>query len=236
MADDEQGVKDFIERPGEFYGNSASEKLFLHFYKTALANAPQAAQMQQQLYKVFQAQLLSKQQDVPGLSFELLKDISIRKGAESLLYYRTAFEHPLKPGEEKMLYCLGGLMQLSNDIFDVYKDYKDGITTLVTTTKKISELRIYYSAILQMGYKETLRLGYKKNNIKKFFGLISIGIFSRCYVCLQQLEKLEKQTGGIFDLQFYKRKDLICDMDTVANKWSSLKYHLKIMRRKRKFF
>ncbi|MEO6542369.1 MAG: hypothetical protein ABIN74_15310, partial [Ferruginibacter sp.] len=111
-----QGVKDFIEKPELFTGNTASEKLFLDFYKTALANAPQPAHMQQQIYKVFQAQLLSKQQDSPGLSYEIIKDITVRKGAESLFYYRTAFEHPLKKGEEKMLYSLGGLMQLSNDI------------------------------------------------------------------------------------------------------------------------
>lgn len=229
----EQGVKDFIERPDEFTGNSASEKLFLHFYKTALANAPEAAQMQQQLYKVFHAQLLSKQQDVPGLSYELLKDITIRKGAESLLFYRTAFEHPLKPGEEKMLYCLGGLMQLSNDIFDVYKDQKNGVTTLITSAKKISELRVYYSAVLQTGVKAALRLGYPKNNVQRFSGLIFIGIYSRCYVCMDQLEKLEKRTGGVFDVKAYTRKDLICDMDTVANKWQSLRYHIKLSRRKR---
>lgn len=229
----EQDVKNFIEKPEMFTGNSANEKLFLHFYKTALANAPDATQMQQQLYKVFHAQLLSKQQDVPGLSYELLKDITIRKGAESLLYYRTAFEHPLKPGEEKMLYCLGGLMQLSNDIFDVYKDYKNGVTTLITSAKKISELRIYYSTVLQMGVRDALRLGYHKKNVRRFSGLISIGIFSRCYVCMNQLEKLEKRTGGVFDLKAYTRKELICDMDTVTNKWKSLRYHIKLSRRKR---
>ena len=84
----EQGVKDFIEKPEMFNGNTASEKLFLNFYTTALANAPQSTQMQEQIYRVFHAQLLSKQQDKPGLSYEVIKDITIRKGAESLLYYR----------------------------------------------------------------------------------------------------------------------------------------------------
>lgn len=226
----EQGVKDFIEKPEAFAGKSASEKLFLYFYKSALTNAPQAVQMQQQIYKVFQAQLLSKQQDRPGLSYEVLKDITIRKGAESLLYYRTAFEHPVKPGEEKMLYCLGGLMQLSNDIFDVYKDYKNGVTTLITSATTIKELRFYYSAVLQMGVEAALRSGYPKNNVRKFLGLISIGIFSRCYVCLDQLEKLEKKTEAVFHLNAYSRKDLICDMDTVANKWKSLRYYISLSR------
>jgi len=228
----EQGVKDFIEKPEQFPGNTASEKLFLHFYKTALANAPQPAQMQQQIFKVFHAQLLSKQQDVPGLSYEVMKDITIRKGAESLLYYRTAFDHPLKNGEEKMLYCLGGLMQLSNDIFDVYKDREAGVNTLVTTATNTRSLRNYYGAVLKMGKQAALRSGYPKANVEKFIGLLSIGIFSRCFVCLDQLEKNEKKTNGIFDVNAYSRKELICDMDTAANKFRSLRYHLTICKMK----
>jgi hypothetical protein len=224
----EQGVKDFIEKPGQFKGNTASENLFLDFYKTALANAPQPVQMQEQIYKVFYAQLLSRQQDKPGLSYEVIKDITILKGSESLMYYRTAFVHPLRKGEKKMLCCLGGLMQLSNDIFDVYKDLQDGVSTLVTTATNIKELRFHYSALLQIGTEAAYRSGYAKKNIRKFLGLISIGIFSRCFVCLDQLERIEKKSGNVFDLKAYSRKDLICDMDTISNKLKSLRYHIKI--------
>ena len=224
----EAALKDFIEKPELFNGNTASEKLFLYFYKTALANAPQQKQMQQQIYRVYHVQLLSKTQARPGLSYESIKDITLRKGAESLLYYRTAFEHPMKKGEEKMLYCLGGLMQLSNDIFDVYKDHQNGISTLITTAKKIKALRFLYSALLQIGKEAAYRSGYSKKNIKKFLCIISIGIFSRCYVCLDQLEKIEKRSGNVFDPKQYQRKDLICDMDTAVNKCKSLRYHLKI--------
>jgi hypothetical protein len=230
----EEALKDFIERPEHFYGNTASEKLFLHFYKTALANAPGRAVMQQQIYKVFHAQLLSKQQLQPGLSYEVIKDISLRKGAESLLYYRIAFENPLKNREEKMLYCLGGLMQLSNDIFDVYKDHQNGISTLVTTSTKIKELRTLYSALLQIGTGLAYKSGYSKSNVKDFLGIISIGIFSRCYVCLDQLENNEKRSEAVFDPRQYPRKDLVCDMDTVKNKWRSLRYHLKIMKQEKR--
>jgi hypothetical protein len=224
----EEELKDFIERPEHFYGNTASEKLFLHFYKTALANAPDRAKVQQQIMKVFHAQLLSKQQAKQELSYEVLKDITLRKGAESLLYYRTAFGHPFKKGEEKMLYCLGGLMQLSNDIFDVYKDHRNGINTLVTTAKKIKELRFLYSALLRLGTEAAYRSGYAKKNVKQFLGMISVGIFCRCYVCLDQLEKNEKKSDNVFDPKQYQRKDLICDMDTAKNKWRSYLYHLKI--------
>jgi hypothetical protein len=224
----DQGVKDLIERPSDFSGNTASEKLFLHFYKTALSNAPRPAEMQQQIFRVFHAQLLSKQQDQPGLTTDIMKDITIRKGAESLLYYRTAFDHPLKNGEEKMLFALGGLMQLSNDIFDVYKDREAGVNTLVTTAASIKELRTYYGAVLRLGKQAAFRSGYPKANVRKFFALLSIGIFSRCFVCLDQLQKNERKTGGKFDVRAYSRKELICDMDTAGNKLRSLRYHLKI--------
>lgn len=223
-----QEVKDFIERPEAFTGNTGSEKLFLHFYKTALANAPDSALVKHQISRVFQAQLLSKQQDNPGLSYDVIKDISISKGAESLLYYRTVFEHPLTDREEKMLYSLGGLMQVSNDIFDVYKDYKNGVHTLVTTTSKINNLRVYYHAVLRLGIDAAFRSGYPNIYVRKFLGILSIGIFSRCLVCLDQLEKNEKKSDGVFDPARYSRKDLICDMDTAGNKLRSLKYHLKI--------
>lgn len=226
----EQGVKDFIEMPEKFSGNSASEKLFLSFYKTALANAPAPGLMKDQLYKVFHAQLLSKQQDRPGLSQEVIKDITIRKGAESLLYYRTAFEHPIQKAEEKMLYSLGGLMQLSNDIFDVYNDHQSGVNTMITTATKIKDLRLQYTALLQIGKDAAFKSGYSKKNVRKFLGMLYIGIFSRCYVCLDQMQKIEKRTAGIFDLTKYSRRDLICDMDTFMNKMSSLKYHLKLSR------
>ncbi len=224
----EQGVKDFIEKPERFTGNTASEKLFLNFYKTALANAPQPVKMQEQIYKVFYAQLLSKQQDKPGLSSEVIKDITIRKGAESLLYYRTAFENHFKYGEEKMLFCLGGLMQLSNDIFDVYKDRESGVSTLVTTATNIKDLRFHYAALLKIGKEAAFKSGYPKKYIRKFIGRITIGIFSRCFVCLDQLEKNQKRTNNVFNLNAYSRKDLICDMDTVGNKFKSLRYLFKL--------
>jgi hypothetical protein len=228
-----QGVKDFIETPGKFTGNTASERLFLDFYKTALTNAPEAAKMQAQIFNVFKAQMLSKQQDAPGLSSEVIQDITVRKGGESLLYYRTAFTHELKPGEEKMLYALGGLMQLSNDIFDVYKDQQDGVSTLVTTAEKIEELLYYFSAQLKIGIEAAYRSGYAKAEVRKFLGLLNICIFSRCYVCLDQLQKKEKKSNGIFNPKKYSRKDLICDMDTVGNKLKSLNYHMKMYRKLR---
>ena len=224
----ENAVEDLIRNPDLFKANTVNENLFLHFYKTALNNTLQPALMQDHLYKVYTAQLLSKEQVLTGLAGERLKEITIRKGAESVLFYRSVFDNPLHNAEEKMLFSLGGLMQLSNDIFDVYKDHKQGIKTLVTTARKINDLRSLFNSILESGIEEAKQVDYPHKNIWKFLGIISIAIFSRCYVCLDQLEKIEMKYGGEFGPQLYARKDLICDMDTATNKWRSLKYHFWI--------
>ncbi len=225
----EEDLMEFVLNPQHFEGKTASEKLFLHVYKTALTQAPNPLQMQEQLVKVYYAQLLSKKQSKQGLSYEEIKDISFRKGAESLLFYRTAFDNPYKKGEEKMLYSLGAIMQISNDIFDVYNDRENEIDTLATTSKSIKNLRLFFETHVRLGIQAAYKSGYPLQNVKRFLGIISLGVFSRCLVCLDQLEKLEKKSGNTFDLKKYKRNYLICDMDTAANKWKSLRYHLKLM-------
>ena len=220
-------LKALIDNPQKFDGATAYEKLSLHFLKTTLENVPDPQLMQDQLSQVYFVQVLSKKQSGTALGYEELKDITVRKGAESVLFYRTVFKNPMDKREEKMLYCLGGLMQLSNDIFDVYEDHQQGISTVLTTAEHISHVRIYFLALLRMGYEAAYKTKYPLRNIKKFIDIISISIFSRCLVCLDQLEKNEKRSNNVFAPDKYKRKDLICDMDTAVNKWRSVKYHVK---------
>ncbi len=130
--------------------------------------------------------------------------------------------------EEQMLFQLGGLMQISNDIFDLYKDQENGIQTLVTTAKDIREIRKLFIALLETGKAAAFKTHYATANIKKFLDIISLGIFSRCFVCLDQLETKQLSSGNIFSPENYSRKDMICDMDTMQNKWRSLMYHTKI--------
>lgn len=224
----ETELKNFIESPDITNGKTELEKIALHFYISALNNNARPVLMKNQVIKVFESQLLSKKQTKPGLSIQEIQEISFQKGGQSLLFYRTAFNHPLKKDEDNVLYVLGSLMQLSNDIFDVYKDLQNGIHTLVTTTSNIIFLRKLYDETLQTGIQATLLLEYNKNDIRKFLQILSIAIFSRCYVCLDQLENNEKKSNNIFSPHLYTRKDLVCDMDTRENKVKSLKYHMWI--------
>lgn len=223
----EEELKNLLTHPEDATGKTAGEKLSLYFYKTAILNAPDRQLMQRSLFRVFLAQVESRLQKKNNLTPEEIKNITLNKGGVSLLFYRTVFSDQLEDAEERMLYSLGGLMQLSNDIFDVYKDITDGVNTLMTTANKVNDVRVLFSELLKEGYEAAYKTGYEIANIKKFISIISIGIFSRCYVCLDHLEKSERLSNDLFTPQLYNRKQLICDMDTSGNKWKSVWYHLR---------
>lgn len=97
----------------------------------------------------------------------------------------------------------------------------------MTETNSVKDIRTLLRARLNHAYEEAFQLPYQTSGITKFLNILSIGIFSRCFVCLDHLEKNEKLTGNRFDVKAYSRSQLICDMDTKKNMLRSAAYHLK---------
>ena len=220
-------VKAFIEDPEQLTGHTANEKLFLSFYKKLLGYVDDVDLMRKYLRTVFIAQVESRKQTAPGLGREELLKITLDKGGTSLLFYRAAMSHPFRKGEEEALYKIGGLMQFGNDVFGVYDDRNENISTLLTTTQKIAEIRTIFRSVMDDGFAAVYNAGYPKNNVKKFLRLFSMSLCSRCFVCFDQLEKKEATTNNVFSPGQYSRSDLVCDMDKAGNKWKSVAWHMK---------
>ena len=203
-----------------------NQQLFDYFYLKALACAPDKKAVQQSLMEVYHAQVLSKKQQNNVLPYQELADITFLKGGTSLYFYRTVFSRAASEQEKELMYGLGGCMQLCNDIFDVYKDRESGVETLLTTAVHIKPIRELLLVNLKKYYKAAFGLGYSAGCVRKFLDIISIGIFSRALVCLDQLEANESTTGNCFRVKAYSRKQLICDMDTTGNKLRSAWKHI----------
>jgi len=212
----EQEVISMLEEPRLYKWKNTGEKLIISFYIKSLDNAVNPEQVREGAMNVFNAQKKSLEQENSAISQSRIWEITQQKGGESVLFYRYGFKHSLKDGEENALFQLGSLMQLENDIFDVYKDLQSKIYTLPVLIHKVEELKKFYTKQKDLFVELSYKMDYPKENVKLFLDRI-IPIINRAYVCFKQYKKLEKSNKNIFDASKFSRKQLICDMEKPIN-------------------
>jgi hypothetical protein len=222
----ENHIKCLLTQPLEMEGQNSNEKLILKFYLKSLMNSSDPERLKSYSLEIFKAQLLSKKQLNSHVSVTEIKDITFQKGGYSVLFYRSSFEEEITDTEKELFYILGGIWQIENDLLDVYKDFKAGIKTLVTTETNIGNIRTIYIQQLNQLVKLVQLTNYPVSNKKKFLEKIILFICIG-FVALDVLEKNEKKTNNIFQLEKYERKNLICDLEKPANILKTIHYFLK---------
>ncbi|MFW5975111.1 MAG: class 1 isoprenoid biosynthesis enzyme, partial [Bacteroidota bacterium] len=219
-------IQKLFTRHNENDANDSHELLFIRFYNAALKNIYRPDLFMQYVNKVFEMQILSRKQKFKNISKQEIKNITFDKGGYSLLFYRSALENIPTQEEKKALYQLGSLLQLENDLFDVYKDYRQQINTLVTAETDIRNVRHQYFSLMDETTYRFRQLPFPARNTNSFLRFMSLIVF-RGIVCLNQLESLQKSTNKVFSLNHYTKKDLICDMEKASNILSVLRYYAK---------
>jgi len=141
----------------------------------------------------------------------LFKKITYEKGGISIFLFRLILNHPLRKNEEKSIYELGYLIQFNKQ------------QTLFTNATSLKTCFNEYNNTLDNVITNFMSLNYDHSNSVKALSKIST-ITSRAQVCMEQLLACEKSTQGIFKIESYERKQLICDMDTIKNIFKSYKF------------
>lgn len=218
----EEHIKELINNPSIDITKNSNEKLFIQFYLKAI-DENNSDLVKLYFNKVFDAQVLSKKQINHKISRDEIFQITKEKGGISILFYRCVFEGEITGPEREMLFNIGALGQLENDIFDIYKDYKEGIYTLATTETHIINLRKIYISLMENVFDLISNSEFPKKNKKLFSHFIAL-ITSRGMVCLDFLKKLDKHDP--IDLSKYSRSDLICDMGKLNNQLKLYQFYL----------
>jgi len=216
-------VKYLLEHPSENEATNLNEKLLVRLYTLGLENSDKPEIIKRYALKVYEAQILSLQQENDGLNEDELKKITFEKGGVSMPLYRCGFEGEINELEYNLLYNLGAIGQLENDIFDVYKDDKSGVRTLVTTAKDINHLRQIYENQIDNILKLIDATSFLPKNKLKFKHFTALVVCSGL-VCLDMLQELSKKNGSVFQPEIYERKYLICDMQRPSNVLKVLNY------------
>jgi len=220
-------IRELTLNPVEPAAQNLRELLFIRFYKLALEHAQNPALIKQAAMEVFESQLRSKKQQEANLSAHEISAITYLKGSMSLLFYRAALDELCSKSEEKMLCALGQLLQLENDIFDVYKDRQNNISTLVTTAQNISNIRHTFFNLMHETSRLLGQTTFKSKNKRYFMRYMSL-IIIRGLVCLDCLEKNERFTKNTFAVKEYKRNQLICDMEKLKNIMQMIGYYSRV--------
>ncbi|MDD3079636.1 MAG: hypothetical protein PHH37_11115 [Paludibacter sp.] len=219
-------IRQMLEAPENYTPANTNEKLMQALYQKVFEYTGKEIAIKTAALKVYEAQVRSRRQKNGHLSADELKQITFDKGGVTMQIYRLAFEGEPDAVEQELLYRMGAIGQLENDIFDVYKDFQDKIVTLVTLSNDMRKLNDFYNDLIRNVLSLIDKTAYADKN-KHYFRLFASLVMSRGLVALKPLIKLQTLTQNIFTLNRYSRTQLICNMETRGNVFRLLHYAAK---------
>lgn len=182
------------------------------------------------LNRTIKAQHLSVKQMDKSVTQEELLHITLEKGAWSHIFFHYIIDEIPTPETIAAMDTMGGMLQMSNDIFDVYKDYKDGISTIPNTCNNYYVFEKYYTEECLKFCVMARALPYNKKDLEFFVTFIAF-VMARGIVALHMLKHLQNKIGGgVLPFDQLERKQLICDMEKPVNALKTAWYTLRIIR------
>ncbi|TAD85067.1 MAG: hypothetical protein EAY75_11990 [Bacteroidetes bacterium] len=212
-------ISQLILNPQNFTATTMPQAIVKDVLLHLTAHTTQPQQALQALNFALEAQLASQKQADANTPPSALLQLSLQKGAWSHVVFHHLITTAPSPQLTILLQHMGGLLQLSNDFFDVYKDHQEGIFTIANTCTNYTELINYYQQECKQFCLQARRLPYPKPQLERFVLFMSL-IMARGIVALRQFQKLQHaQGGGLLQYAQLSRQQLIVDMEKPINIW-----------------
>jgi len=198
----------------------------LRSIETRLSEA-QKALFRTQLQRVFLVEMEGRQIVTCAgvLTLEELETITAEKGGSSVLLFRSLLDPALSTEEAEALYRFGDLIQLCDDIFDLWQDAQSGIETLATyyAARNAPELLAdkFEARVkaVEIAFRRTpYPAGQQETSLQVLLFLVSI-----TRLCLNHYRKLKQQHGA---LPVHNRTLMVVDMEKWTNLLRALGYFL----------
>ena len=216
---------DILDNPDK-YNESFHETLPLIKYIYSKLKNSNNSNFLKYAFKTIQAQDNSLiQLEDEKKDFNSILQITKLKGGASILLYRSALNNPIKTAEKEAIFQSGYVLQLINDMFDIFKDYYNQQQTIFTNTHDIEYCKKIYNQQKDVMISLFSECEYPYKNIKKCLYKIST-IIGRGDVCINQLFENYIRNNQHLKIEEFKRKDFICDMEKISNILLSIKYSI----------
>ncbi len=206
----------------EKYGQTADERgLALHFLNNINQELPPSdlEEFRSFMHRVFNVETSGRQNKDASktLSSNELQHLTAEKGGYSVLLFRRVLQHPLDTAERNALYQFGFLIQLCDDIFDLWFDKNEGIATMATAATQHGDLRHLvqrFEQQVQTTREAFRRTPYPRKNIETTLRVVHF-LVSITRVCLMEYTELQKKHGT---LPLHERHLMVVDMERWRNR------------------
>ncbi len=158
-----------------------------------------------------------------------LRRITYTKGAVSVVIYHQCLDEVASDQMLDALFYVGSLYQLGNDLFDLYKDVRDNIYTLVNTCTNFTLFKQQFLDRVRIQNEKIMSLPYDAKR-KQEFCIIMNTINARSMVAINQFIRTQKKTVQPVNWWKLKRKSMIVDMEQPLNFIEWLYYIYKLPR------
>lgn len=214
---DEKSLNQLFEDPSTAKTDLFETKVLVDVHLSLLKRVQNIADYTSTLANIHQAQKDSLQQINSTINKDALLDITLRKGGYSLLMCRQYIDLPSSKELDICWYHLGGIIQITNDLFDIYKDLQEGIKTIPNSVKNVNEIQNVYEQLVNNFIISLQHLPFEKRKIDVLkIKLSPIPAFG--YLAIHNLIKLQDQQEELPNLTTVPRKSLIIDMEKTANR------------------
>ena len=158
-----------------------------------------------------------------------LRRITYTKGAVSVVIYHQCLDDIASDAMLDVLFYVGSLYQLGNDLFDLYKDVRDNIFTLVNTCENYKLFKQLFLERVRTQNERIMQLPYDEE-LKKDFCIVLNTINARSMVAINQFVRTQKKTVQKVNWWKLPRKAMIVDMEQPLNFIEWLYYIYKLPR------
>ncbi|MBO9633104.1 MAG: class 1 isoprenoid biosynthesis enzyme [Chitinophagaceae bacterium] len=141
---------------------------------------------------------------------EELMRITYNKSYYSILLFCSVLNHYPCEATEAVLYPVSGLMQLTNDVFDVWKDTQKGLYTIPNLYADFGKLESLFLDEISAINTRISSMGYPEKNRKAYL-IRTHTLHAMGWMSLQQLKAVASEKP----LRELSRKELVCDLDNI---------------------
>lgn len=196
-----------------------------------LTHVPHAEEYLRASADVLHIQAETAKQTKKDISLQELQRITYTKGAVSVVIYHQCLNESASEQMLDALFYIGSLYQLGNDLFDLYKDVRDNIYTLVNTCNDFTAFKQQFLDRVRVQNQKINLLPYDEKSKQDFCKVMNT-INARSMVAIDQFIRTQEKEGNAIDWWTKKRKDMIVDMEKPANfiKWLYYIYKLPTLK------